>query len=106
MNTERRWKFLLVAAKRVSQAFRDGRNPTFDQIQKLESAIESIDTLKICGHRLIDECDCAEQVIEEPYPERGRQNTRLVYNKETKKIDMMRGNKGLVVGSFDPPEEI
>lgn len=62
MNTEQRWEFLLVAAKCVHQAFRDGRNPTFEQLEKLDSAIQGIETMKICGHRLVDECDCAEQV--------------------------------------------
>ena len=62
MNTEQRWEFLLVAAKRVHQAFRDGRNPTFEQIEKLDSAIQAVETMKVCGHRLVDECDCAEQV--------------------------------------------
>ena len=51
--------------------------------------------------RLLKEIKGARQGVE-----RDRQNTRLVYNKETKKIDLVRGNKGLVVGSFDPPEEI
>ena len=64
MNTEQRWEFLLVAAKRVHEAFLDGRNPTFSQIDKLGSAIQAVATQKICGHRLVDECDCAEQVHE------------------------------------------
>ena len=62
MNTEQRWEFLLVSAKRVHEAFRDGRNPTFAQLDKLDSAIQAIEAQKICGHRLVDECDCAEQV--------------------------------------------
>ena len=61
MNTQQRWEFLLITARHVYQAFRDGHNPTFDQLHKLESAIQSIETMKICGHRLVDECDCAEQ---------------------------------------------
>lgn len=61
MNTEQRWEFLLATAKQVHQAFRDGHNPTFSQLDKLDSAIQAIETQKICGHRLIDECDCVEQ---------------------------------------------
>lgn len=30
--------------------------------------------------------------------------TKLVYNKETRKIDMVKDHDGLVVDSFDPPE--
>lgn len=60
MTTEERWEFLRLASKRVLDAFKAGRNPTFEQINKLEAAIECIDGLKICGHRLIEECDCAE----------------------------------------------
>lgn len=60
MTTEERWEFLLKTAKNVLSAFRDGRNPTFEQLEKLESAIESVDGEKICGHRYIEECDCFE----------------------------------------------
>lgn len=57
---EQRWEFLLVAAKRVHTAFREGRNPTAAQLGQLDSAILAIETQKICGHRLIDECDCSD----------------------------------------------
>ena len=58
MTDEERWEFLLVSSKRVLKAFREGRNPSFRQLDKLQAAIDSIDSLKICRHRMIEDCDC------------------------------------------------
>jgi len=58
MNTEEKWEFLLLTSGRVLKAFRDGRNPSFEQLDKLEAAIYSIEAQKLCGHRVIDECEC------------------------------------------------
>lgn len=58
MSREERWEFLLIAAKRVLLALRRGHNPTFEQLDKLENAVASIDSLKICGHRQIEDCEC------------------------------------------------
>jgi hypothetical protein len=62
MTVEDRWNSLRIASKRVLQAFRDGGNPTFEQLDKLESAIEAVEFQRICGHRYVDgECDCGEE---------------------------------------------
>lgn len=59
-DTQARWDSLLLTSKRVLEAFRNGRNPTFEQLDKLEAAIEGIEVQKICGHRVIEECECEE----------------------------------------------
>jgi hypothetical protein len=60
MTAEERWQLLLAASKRVLLALRQGRNPTFSQLDKLDAAIESLEAEKICGHLLREECDCYE----------------------------------------------
>jgi hypothetical protein len=59
MTTEERWEFLRIASKRVLLAFREGHNPSGEQLDKLEAAIESVELQRICGHRYVDgECEC------------------------------------------------
>lgn len=58
MTTEQKWEFLLCSAEHVACAFQEGRNPTFDQLEKLNAAIEAVKAMKVCGHRIIEECDC------------------------------------------------
>ncbi len=60
MTTDERWEALLNASKHVARAFKNGYHPTFEQLQKLDAAIYGVETLKLCGHRLIEECDCLE----------------------------------------------
>lgn len=49
---------LVQSSQRVLKAFREGRNPTFGQLDAMESAIEPFVVLKICGHRIMEECSC------------------------------------------------
>jgi hypothetical protein len=42
------------------KAFRSGHSPTFNQLDRLELALTPFTTDKLCGHRLDEECDCAE----------------------------------------------
>jgi hypothetical protein len=63
MNNEERWEFLLTASRHVLAAFLLGQNPTFDQIDKLDSAVEAIDGLKVCGHRHIEDCECLKTMV-------------------------------------------
>lgn len=57
INTSRA-PYLLRTAKVVLLAFRAGRNPTFEQLDKLEAAIEGCEAMKICGHLLDEDCEC------------------------------------------------
>jgi len=63
MSDEERWEFLLTASKRILSAFRRGQNPTFEQLDKLENAVAAIDSLKICGHRQIEDCECLKTMF-------------------------------------------
>ena len=51
---------LVITSQRVLKAFREGRNPTFDQLEKLEGALFPFLNYKICGHNLLESCDCEE----------------------------------------------
>ena len=42
------------------KAFRSGRQPTFEQLDRLTSALIPFTTEKLCGHRMTEDCDCAE----------------------------------------------
>lgn len=52
---------MLRTAKAVLLAFRAGRNPTFEQLDKLEAAIDGCEAMKICGHLLDEDCLCGEE---------------------------------------------
>ena len=57
-----------------------------------------------------DEVDRLAELLRKADPSWGspmhlnHRTTKLVYNKETRKIDMVKDHDGLVVDSFDPPE--
>lgn len=57
---EQRANALAVASQRVLQAFKDGRNPTFEQIDRLEASLFPWNEELICGHKIIEECECSE----------------------------------------------
>lgn len=59
-NVESRWDALLKASKRVLDAFTSGHHPTQYALDRLAGAIAGIETLKTCGHRLIEDCNCEE----------------------------------------------
>jgi hypothetical protein len=42
------------------KAFRSGRQPTFEMLDRLESALFPFTNDKLCGHRMDEECDCIE----------------------------------------------
>jgi hypothetical protein len=53
---------LLIAAKRVMQAFAEGRNPTFDEIERLETIITGIELASVAPS--VEELEeAARQVI-------------------------------------------
>lgn len=62
MNHENEVNALVETSKRVLKAFREGRNPTFDQLDRMEAAIEPFVVLKRCGHLIVEECSCYDQV--------------------------------------------
>lgn len=62
MNTERREELIENLIRRsvaVLKSFRSGRAPTFEQLDRLESALTPFTTDKLCGHRLDEACECA-----------------------------------------------
>lgn len=58
MTHEERHEFLLRAAISVRNAFMNGNHPTFQQMEKLNSAIMACTEMLICGHRVTEDCDC------------------------------------------------
>ncbi len=63
MTTETREKHieaLIRCSSVVLKAFRSGHSPTFEQLDRLESALTPFTIDKLCGHRMDEECDCAE----------------------------------------------
>lgn len=52
---------LVIAVQRVLLAFRRGDIPTFDQMERMESALFPFQGMKICGHVIAEDCDCVEQ---------------------------------------------
>lgn len=57
---ETQLKDLVTASSRVLKAFRKGRSPTFDQLDKLEAVLTPFTTEKLCGHGMLEECSCFE----------------------------------------------
>lgn len=49
---------LLLVCRQVQRRFDDGHMPTFEQLDNFKGAIEAFDVMLICGHKVIDECDC------------------------------------------------
>lgn len=65
MSPENRWDALLKTSKVVLAAFTSGRNPTFQQVERLQGAVDGVEAERICGHRFIDgPCDCEEDHAE------------------------------------------
>lgn len=61
MTTEERWEFLRFSARRVLDAFRNGRNPTLQNLDDLGAALDSVEMMRVCGHRFVEDCECAEK---------------------------------------------
>lgn len=59
---------LVRSANAVLLAFRDGHNPTFDQLEHLEGALHPFVTEKLCGHVIAEDCDCERAQNREPRP--------------------------------------
>lgn len=51
---------LLLVCRRVQRRFADGYMPTFEQLEAFNAAIEAFDLELICGHKVIEECECSE----------------------------------------------
>lgn len=51
---------LLLVAKRVQKRLLDGYAPTFEQMDHLDGAIQALEAELLCGHKIVDECDCVE----------------------------------------------
>jgi hypothetical protein len=54
------YEYLLKTAKLVHKMFTGGHNPTEKQLDDLGTAIGVLESMKICGHRSIEECDCLD----------------------------------------------
>lgn len=61
MENEEEVKALVRASGRVLRSFRDGRSPTFEQLDWLEAAISVFTDFKTCGHTIFDQCNCEER---------------------------------------------
>lgn len=57
---EKAYEHLLLVAKRVERQFSNGNHPSFEQIENLRGAIEALEFQLICGHPVVDDCDCIE----------------------------------------------
>ncbi len=44
----------------VLKSFRSGHAPTFEQLDRLETALAAFTIDKVCGHSQLEECDCLE----------------------------------------------
>lgn len=51
---------LIEQSKSLLATFLGGRNPTEAQLRRLQGAIDALDTFKVCGHTLREDCSCAE----------------------------------------------
>lgn len=51
---------LLRASMTVLRMFKSGHHPTESQLSRLENTIMAFEAMKMCGHKLIDECDCLQ----------------------------------------------
>lgn len=49
---------LVRSANSVLKAFKSGLNPTFQQLANLEAALFPHLNYKVCGHLLVEDCDC------------------------------------------------
>ena len=57
---EREADHLLIVCRRIQKRFKDGQMPTFEQMEHFDGAIEAFDFELLCGHKVIEECDCTE----------------------------------------------
>lgn len=56
---------LVKTSQNVLEAFLGGWHPTFEQLERLEGALYPFVTEKVCGHPLLEECDCCSSTIED-----------------------------------------
>ncbi len=60
MEDEFKVRKLLRASATVLRMFKSGHHPTEYQLQRLETGIMQFEMMKLCGHQLIDDCDCLD----------------------------------------------
>ena len=53
---------LVNASEKVLEMFQSGNHPTEGQLKRLEGALFPFTGQKLCGHKIIDECDCLAQI--------------------------------------------
>ncbi len=53
--------FLFNAATAVNQMLRSGRNPTFQQMERLDAALQACVAEKLCGCLKDDLCICDDE---------------------------------------------
>ena len=63
MEMDNNTEALVRSAKSVLNALKDGRNPTFDQLTHLEGALWPFVAMKLCGHVVMEDCDCMPMKI-------------------------------------------
>ena len=51
---------LLLVCRRIQKRFADGHVPTFEQMDAFNAAIEAFDLELLCGHKIIEECECID----------------------------------------------
>jgi hypothetical protein len=56
-------KNLVRAASNVLEMFQNGHHPTESQLKRLEGALFPFFGEKLCGHKIVEECDCSEMVL-------------------------------------------
>ena len=49
---------LVKAASRVLEMFRNGNHPTETQLRLLDGALFPFEGEKLCGHKIVEECEC------------------------------------------------
>jgi hypothetical protein len=58
---EKACNHLLLVCKRVQRRLNDGYAPTFEQMEHLDGAIDALEAELVCGHKIVDECECFEE---------------------------------------------
>lgn len=53
---------LVKAASFVLERFQDGYHPSESSLKRLEGALFPFVGEKLCGHKIVDDCDCLDLV--------------------------------------------
>ena len=53
---------LVKAALLVLERFQSGHHPSEGQLRRLEGALFPFVSEKLCGHKIVEDCNCSERV--------------------------------------------